>query len=166
MSVHSLALAWRLVFFTALWFIFCRGELGSWPFGLPAIIAATWLHLQLGGNQAISLHPFRLALFVPFFMVKSLVSAVDVMVRVFHPRLPLDPALIEYPLSIDHESGQVLLVNCITLLPGTLSARLMPESILVHTLDKGLPVMATIKDLEARIKKLYRADLGTAGGLS
>lgn len=155
MSVHPPALAWRLGLLAILWLIFCGGDLGSWPFGLPAILLATGLHLKLAGGQSPRLRPLILARFVPFFVVRSLVSGIDVMVRVFHPRLPIDPALVEYPLSIDHDSGRILLANCITLLPGTISARLSQDAIVVHTLDKGLPIVATIYDLEERIKKLY-----------
>lgn len=155
MSVHPSALAWRLGFFAILWLLFCGGELGSWPFGLPAILLATGLHHKLARGQGRRLRPLMLARFVPFFVVRSLASGIDVMVRVFHPRLPIDPALVEYPLSINHDSGRILLANCITLLPGTISARLSQDAIVVHTLDKGLPIVATIHDLEERIKKLY-----------
>lgn len=157
---HAAALAWRLVFFTILWLILCGGRLDSWPFGLPAVSLAAWLHLRLAARQESGLRPLLLLWFIPFFFTKSLASGLDVMVRVFHPRLPIDPALLEYPFTIRHQGGRILLANCITLLPGTISAQLVHDTIIVHTLDQGLPVLATIRDLEEQIAKLYGAGPG------
>lgn len=157
MSIYPPALAWRLGLFSALWLILCGGELRSWPFGLPTVILATWFSLQLAdGGQPWALRPLILMRFLPFFFYKSILGGVDVMARVLNPRLPLNPGLIEFPLTIPRGGGRVFLANCITLLPGTLSARLADDRIIVHTLDKGLPVVATIQDLERRITLLYK----------
>ncbi|MBU0680639.1 MAG: Na+/H+ antiporter subunit E [Proteobacteria bacterium] len=166
MSYHVAALIWRFGIFSSLWLIFCGGKLDSLLVGLPVISAATWLHLCLAEDKAPRIRPLMLVRFMPFFGLRSLASAVDVMMRVCHPRLLINPGLIEYPLTIDHESGRVLLANCITLLPGTISARLTQDVIIVHTLDKGLPVLAIIGDLEARISKLYAPRSANMGGLS
>jgi multicomponent Na+:H+ antiporter subunit E len=157
---HAAALAWRLALFTTLWLILCGGRLESWPFGLPAVSLAAWLHLRLAAGRQSGLRPLMLLWFLPFFFTKSLGSGLDVMVRVFHPRLPIDPALLVYPFTLRHQGCRILLANCITLLPGTISAQLVDDAIIVHTLDKGLPVLATIRDLEERIAKLYGVDLG------
>lgn len=138
MSGHGAAIVWRVGIFTCLWLIFCGGKLDSLLVGLPVIIVATWPHLFLAEHEGPRIRPLMLVRFVPFFWLRSLASAVDVMVRVCHPRLLIDPGLIEYPLAIAHESGRILLANCITLLPGTISARLTQDVIIVHTLDKGL----------------------------
>ncbi len=156
MSVPPAAVAWRLGLFGALWFILCGGELGSWPFGLPTVVLATWVDLQLAGNgQTRALRPLILMRILPFFFWKSILGALDVMARVLKPRLPIDPGLVEFPLTIPPGGGRILLANCITLLPGTISARLADDRIIVHTLDKGLPVVAKIQDLEGRIASLY-----------
>ncbi len=157
LSVSSvIAVAWRFVFFCILWFIFSEGDFRSWPFGVPTVLVATWFSSSLTtGPEVCRLKVLRLVPYIPFFLIKSLGSGVDVMKRVFHPGLPIDPALIEYPLTISHEKGRILLANSITLLPGTISAQLCDDHIVVHTLDKGLPVQETIRDLEGRIASLY-----------
>lgn len=152
------ALGWRLLFFAGVWFLLSGGHLHSWPFGLAATLMATWLHLRLSPRPVTALRPLAVLRFIPFFMVRSISGGIDVMVRVLHPRLPIDPALLTYPLTIDHDGGRILLANSITLLPGTMSVRLGADAIEVHTLDKGLPVLATIADLERRIMQLYVPD--------
>jgi multicomponent Na+:H+ antiporter subunit E len=130
---------------------------------VPTVIGATWLSFQLGSDQERSFRPLMLIRFIAFFLVRSVNSAVDVMMRVFDPRLPIDPALIEYPPSIEHDGGRILLANCITLLPGTISARLVQGVIIVHTLDKNLPIMASVAELEERVKTLYDPAPGEEG---
>lgn len=157
MSVSSAPLIWRLGLFAALWFILCSGELRSWPFGLPTVILATWLNLQLAGPaESPAIRPLVLLGFIPFFVGKSILSGVDVLRRVVHPRLPINPGLVTCPLTIDHPAGRIFLANSITLLPGTISARLKDSHLIVHTLDKGLAVTTIVADLERRIASLYQ----------
>ncbi|MFN2366581.1 MAG: Na+/H+ antiporter subunit E [Desulfurivibrionaceae bacterium] len=150
------AIAWRFVLFGALWLFLSGADISGWPFGLAATLAAVWLHLHLATNDPRRLRPLTVILFIPYFIGLSILSGVDVMKRVLHPALPIDPALIDFPLRIDHEGGRVLLADCVSLLPGTISARLDREVLLIHTLDKGLPVLSNVRDLERRIEKLYR----------
>ena len=99
LSVSSVVAAgWRFVLFCILWLIFCEGDLRSWPFGVPTVLVATWFSSSLTtGPEICRLKILRLVPYIPFFLIKSLGSGVDVMKRVFHPALPIDPALIDYP---------------------------------------------------------------------
>lgn len=146
----------RVIFFAGIWSVLTKGDMQSWPFALPSILLAVWISLLLAVQQEYSLLPSKLVRNLPYFLYKSLVSGVDVMVRILHPRLPIDPGLIEYSLTIPHEAGRVFLANSISLLPGTISARLSDNHLIIHTLDKGVPVLATIKELEVRVDSLYR----------
>lgn len=154
-SLSLAAVAWRLGLFSGLWFLLSGGDIKSWPFGLAASLLATWLLVRLPLEQPRRVRPLAIVWFIPYFVGRSLLSGVDVMKRVLHPALPIDPALVDYPLVIDHQGGRVLLANCVSLLPGTISARLGPDILLVHSLDKELPVVETIQDLERRIARLY-----------
>ncbi|MFO7606061.1 MAG: Na+/H+ antiporter subunit E [Desulfurivibrionaceae bacterium] len=154
-SCSPAAIAWRFVLFGALWLFLSGANISGWPFGLAATLAAVWLHLRLAAGDPRRLRPMAVLRFIPYFVGRSILSGVDVMKRVLHPAMPIDPALIDFPLHIDHEGGRVLLADCVSLLPGTISARLGREILLIHTLDKGLPVLSTVRDLERRIEKLY-----------
>ncbi len=149
------AIVWRFVLFGVLWLFLSGADIRGWPFGVAATLAAVWLHLRLAGADQRRLRPLAVVRFIPYFVGLSILSGIDVMKRVLHPALPIDPALIDFPLHIDHEGGRVLLADCVSLLPGTISARLDPEVLLIHTLDKGLPVLSTVRDLERRIEELY-----------
>ena len=111
--------------------------------------------MQLASPQENTLRILVLVRYLPFFLYKSFVSGVDVMFRVLHPRLPIDPGLVDFPLTIPHQAGRIFLANSISLLPGTLSVRLNDQFLIIHVLDKGLPVLTTIQDLERRVAALY-----------
>ena len=152
----------RLFFFCGIWFILSKADLSSWPFALPTILISTWISLCLVGPGDHLLKPVVLLRYLPLFVWKSIASGFDVMVRVLNPRLPIHPGLVHYPLTITHEGARVLLANCITLLPGTISARLNDDHLIIHTLDTTLPVHARINRLERKIADMFRLEK-TAG---
>lgn len=149
------AVVWRLALFGCLWLFLSGGNMASWPFGLGTTLLATWLHMRLSARQTRRLRLAAIIRFVPYFIGLSFLSGVDVMRRVLHPRLPIDPALVDYPFIISHKGGRILLANCVSLLPGTISAQFQPDTLLIHSLDKRLPVVETVRDLERRIAALY-----------
>ena len=116
----------------------------------------------LVGPGGYLLKPVVLLRYLPLFVWKSIASGFDVMVRVLNPRLPIHPGLVHYPLSLTHEGARVLLANCITMLPGTISAQLKDDQLIVHTLDTTLPVHATIDRFERKIATIFRLEK-TAG---
>ena len=152
-------LLWRLTIYSLLWLVLTNGSLTSWPFGLPAVALASWLSLQLKSPASESIRFFALLTFLPFFLLRSLWAAIDVMGRVLNPRLPLHPGLVSYNLRLPAGRARLLLANCITLMPGTLSARLDKEQLLIHCLDTSLPVHVTIAELEERISHLFALSL-------
>ncbi len=149
----------RLVFFCSIWLVLSKADLSSWPFALPTILISTWLSLCLGGPEGQRLKPAILLGYLPIFVWKSIASAFDVMVRVLSPSLPIHPGLVHYHLTITHEGARVLLANCITMLPGTISAQLNDDHLVVHTLDKSLPVHAIINHLERKIATIFRLEI-------
>lgn len=149
----------RLVFFCTIWLVLSKADLNSWPFALPTILIATWSSLRLAGPEGHLLNPVVLLRYLPFFVWKSIASGFDVMVRVLNPSLPIHPGLVHYPLALTHDSARVLLANCITMLPGTISAQLNDDHLLVHTLDTTLPVHAIINRLERKIAGIFRLEI-------
>ena len=81
------------------------------------------------------------------------------MVRVLNPSLPIHPGLVHYTLTITHDGARVLLANCITMLPGTISAQLKDDHLIVHTLDTTMPVHAIINRLERRIANIFQLEI-------
>ena len=61
-------------------------------------------------------------------------SSIEVCRIVLHPRLPIDPSVVELPAAPQGPVGQVILSNAITLAPGTVTLDLHNGNLLVHCL--------------------------------
>jgi multicomponent Na+:H+ antiporter subunit E len=133
-----------------------KGAADSWPVGIPAILAAIWIdfHLFRPENPRWSL--VGLITFFIFFLKSSIFSGLDVVRRVFDPRLPLDPAMIEYPLSLTSSAARTLFICTVSLLPGTLSAALEGHTLVIHALDTGRPVENELNIIENRVAAVFK----------
>ena len=158
--------AWlrRVLMFAALWWVLAGG---GWYVGAPFVLLATWLSLQLWTEYRLSLK--GIARFLPWFAVQSLAGATDVARRALLPSMPLQPGLVRHRLRLPAGVCRVSLANVITMLPGTLSADLVGDELVVHALDTGRDMHAMVLDLEPRIAALFGIALDpppTAGGES
>lgn len=136
------------------------GALTDWRadalvFGIPAVV--------LGAAIAFLFpHPphWRLSLrgalvFALWFSVQSVRGAVDVALRAFAPAMGLRPCFRPYPLTLPQGAPRVMFINTITLLPGTLSAEVMGDTLIVHLLDARTDLAPALADLDARIRALF-----------
>jgi multicomponent Na+:H+ antiporter subunit E len=125
----------------------------AWAFGAPIILlaAAASLFLGPGGHRAFRNLPFFLA----FFLWNSLRSGIDVARRALHPRMPLAPAVMDFPLRLTDPAACVLLVNTVNLLPGTVVAELTERRLRVHVLDRHGPVPESLRSVEEQVAALF-----------
>ena len=59
----------------------------------------------------------------------------DVMYRVLHPDLPINPGIVKVRTRLKSKSARAVLCNSITLTPGTLSIDIAGEFIYVHWIN-------------------------------
>jgi multicomponent Na+:H+ antiporter subunit E len=69
--------------------------------------------------------------------------------------MPIDPGFVDYPLHLTGSAPRVLFANTISLLPGTLSARLVGDTLQVHALDATTSVQTDLHELETRVGALF-----------
>jgi multicomponent Na+:H+ antiporter subunit E len=145
--------AWlrRLLLFAVLWWVLSGG--GGWYLGAPFVLLGTWLSLNLWTEYRLSLG--GVARFLPWFAVQSLAGASDVARRALLPSMPLQPGLVRHRLRLPAGVCRVSLANVVTMLPGTLSADLIDDELVVHALDTGRDMHAMVLDLEPRIAALF-----------
>jgi multicomponent Na+:H+ antiporter subunit E len=81
---------------------------------------------------------WRLIRYVPWELWQIVLANIDVIRRVLHPRMPIDPCLIEIETPLRSEFALVTLGNSITLTPGTITVSVDSEkgTFLVHALAK------------------------------
>ncbi|MBU0965879.1 MAG: Na+/H+ antiporter subunit E [Proteobacteria bacterium] len=152
----------RLSLFSVLWCVLAGLDGRSWIIGLPAVSAATFCSLLFAPQQPCPVSFLGVLRFIPFFVNLSFWGGCDVMRRALSPAMPINPGLVRYQVSLPEVPQQVLLVNCISLLPGTISADFTDQCITIHTIDRDMPVWSTVHLLERRVAALF--GIRVAGG--
>ena len=147
----------RMAFFSAIWWLLVDGGVAAWGFGLLAIPAATAASLLLQPDRPVRLRAAGLVPYAARFLIESLVSGFDVARRALDPRLPLDPTFLEVPLSLAEETPRSLLAATVTMLPGTLTAEIERDHLVIHTIDRSAPVAARVRRMERLVGGLFAA---------
>lgn len=143
----------RALLFSLAWWILADGAASSWWIGAPAALLTVITSLAL--IPAAPFSWFELARFVPFFLYRSLLGGADVARRAFHPRMPIDPDLVEYPLRLPPGLARVFMVNTINLLPGTLCAEIDSKRLRVHVLDARNNFQSEIEAVETGVARMF-----------
>jgi multicomponent Na+:H+ antiporter subunit E len=151
------------VLFVGIWILLVGTDPLAWIVGAPAVVAATIMHARLRAAPATTdviadrsaLSPSALIGFIPFFLWESLRGGLDVAARVLVPRMRVHPGLHLYSTRLHGSAARVVFVNCISLLPGTLSADLRGSQLTIHALDVTLPLDADLHRLEERVARLF-----------
>jgi len=145
----------RGVGFLALWVIFSGAQTTDLPASPIAVVAATWASLRLLPPGAWRLSPTALAQFLLHFLRQSIVAGADVAWRALHPRLPLRPGFVAYPVRLAVGPARNTFCELTSLVPGTLPAGLNEDgALLVHCLDVGQPVLAQLAVEEALLVRV------------
>jgi multicomponent Na+:H+ antiporter subunit E len=144
----------RFVVFSFLWFALAGSDKASWIIGIPAVLFASTLSLVLASSSPLRISPACALRFIPFFLHQSFYGGIDVMRRALSFQQLLDPGLVSYITLLPEGSARIFFVNSISLLPGTLSAKLHGNRVTIHTLDRGLAVWANIQKLEYHVAAL------------
>jgi multicomponent Na+:H+ antiporter subunit E len=147
----------RGLLFASLWWISTEGQASAWGFGLVAAALATAASLVLLPPGRIGISPGGLVRFLGFFAWQSVKGGTQVAAIALRPRLDLRPAVLELSLTLPPGLPRILMAAVLGLMPGTVGVRLTGEQLRVHVLDERLPVTAGMRELEARIARMFVA---------
>ncbi|MDE2765397.1 MAG: Na+/H+ antiporter subunit E [Chloroflexota bacterium] len=79
----------------------------------------------------------RFAAYLPWLLWQIVLANLHVARLVLDPRLPIDPALVEFDSTLKTEAAHALLANSITLTPGTVTVEMTARRFVVHCLSAG-----------------------------
>ncbi len=143
-----------------LWWLLTGGEARSWLIGAPVVLAAAAATVALAPPYSWTLSPRGVAGFLPYFVWRSAVGGFDVALRALSPSLPIAPALERYVLQLPADGpARVFFANTVNLLPGTLSAELDDEAVLVHVLYASSDTARELQRLEGKVAALFGVTL-------
>lgn len=94
--------------------------------------------LVKGKSEKGLIKSIRLLLYIPWELWQIVLANIDVAYRILHPKMPIDPRIIEFETTLRGEFSQVTLANSITLTPGTITIKVEPEKgkFIVHAIAK------------------------------
>jgi multicomponent Na+:H+ antiporter subunit E len=75
---------------------------------------------------------------------------------ILHPALPIAPQLISVESKLHHHAAVVLLGNSITLTPGTITAEVDRNKLIVHAIDKAFSEDIASKQIESKIADIFK----------
>jgi multicomponent Na+:H+ antiporter subunit E len=104
-----------------------------------AVVTAMSYRLLFPGKRSqFFLTSWKLICYVPWELWQIVLANIDVIRRILHPRMPIDPCLIEIETPLRSEFALVTLGNSITLTPGTITVSVDSDkgTFLVHALAK------------------------------
>lgn len=141
----------------ALWAGFHWDDPASWIVGLPTALIGGALMLLLPASSSPQISPLGGLRFAAFAIVGILRGAIDVSHRSLRPQT-LRPGCLVWHTHLPEGRARRLFAVAITLLPGTLTARIEGCMLTVHALDLSDATRAELGTLEAHIAELYRLD--------
>lgn len=145
----------RTALLAGLWWILAQGQADAWLVGLPAVILAAMASVHLDRQALPGISLAGLFGFVVLFLVESVRGGFDVALRTLTPNLRIKPGFRRYHLHTSNPAARVLLVNSISLLPGTLAADLDGDEAELHLLDSDADPEPQLLRLERAIARLY-----------
>jgi multicomponent Na+:H+ antiporter subunit E len=159
-ALRGWAFLTRTAGFTILWWILNESIVFGGVLPALSLLAAAAASLALISPGEWAWRPLQLVGFVPYFLRQALLGGFDVAWRSFHPRLPIRPGLVDYPLRLRLSSSRTLFVWVVNLLPGTAVAGIHSGGVTIHALDAANPELSqNLRQLEERVAVLFGEEL-------
>ena len=105
---------------------------------LAALLTALVFGNFFKGSSVKFLRPKRLfwaLYYIPVFIYYMILANLDVLYRVFHPALPINPGIVKVKTKLKCRTGRTALCNSITLTPGTLTVDISGEYLYIHWIN-------------------------------
>lgn len=145
----------RFAIFTAGWFILLGGlQVSDLGFVILFLTVTTVISMYSVPPGQWVISPLGVIRFLPYFLLSAIRGGWDVARRVFFRNIPIDPDFITIEHDLDPRKT-LILTWIISLLPGTASTVITEKTIIVHVLDKKLPVTEEIQELQNRINRMF-----------
>ncbi|QKT04328.1 Na+/H+ antiporter subunit E [Ectothiorhodospiraceae bacterium 2226] len=161
---YPIAFVWRTLLLGGFWWALTDGSTYAWWLGVVAVVTVAGLSLLTLAPGDLWWRPINLGRFVVYFAGQSLIGAVDVARRALQPRMPLDPAFVDYELRLRAALPRALFLNTLSLTPGTLSAEIEDDRLRLHVLVAGPHYPDYLAALERRVGAVFGESFPAASG--
>lgn len=94
-------------------------------------------------------------IFLPWLFFRMAVANLHVAYLVLHPRMPIEPIMLQFRTGLRKRVGRVVVGNCITLTPGTITIGLDSDTYVVHALDPASATDLLEGNLQKRVARIF-----------
>ncbi len=153
----------KTVVFFIIWLIL-SGKFNPFHMGLGLVVSfgVAWLNSGHADSPFRNYPLLRMLWYFPWLFGRIVRSSLHLTALILHPALPIDPKLIHYRTKLQGQTAIVLLGNSITLTPGTITAELNAQELIVHAMDNASGDDLTSQRLEQKIAKVFQQQQGSA----
>ncbi|MFC1556518.1 Na+/H+ antiporter subunit E [candidate division KSB1 bacterium] len=127
---------------------------------LAAAVTVLYLSDLFPAEMVVLFSPrrlFWLLVYIPYFFYYLLKANFDVLYRVLHPDLPINPGIVKILTGLSSDMGKSFLANSITLTPGTLTVDIDGEYLYVHWINVTTQdIEEASKIISGRFEKIIR----------
>jgi multicomponent Na+:H+ antiporter subunit E len=94
-----------------------------------------------------------LPIYLPWLIWQVVLSGLHLCSLILHPRLPIDPKLVTYKTTLRDPAALTIFGNSITLTPGTITAEVNGDQLVVHAMDDASA--SGLGDMEKQIVRVF-----------
>ncbi|MFT4808634.1 MAG: multicomponent Na+:H+ antiporter subunit E [Neolewinella sp.] len=158
----------RIALFSIFWILLTGWQPSSWGVGVVFIVMASSLSFFLTDKQQQTetwrINPTKSISFLFYFFVQSLRGGWDIAKLALIPQSKLSPGVITYHTDLVNESHIFTLMQVLSLLPGTVSAKYQGSEITIHVLNLNSFDRTEIDDCQLRVSELLGSRAALLGG--
>lgn len=96
----------------------------------------------------------RFLKYLPWLFWQIILANLDLVYRVLHPKMPIDPGFITFKNDCETEIGMTTLANSITLTPGTVTVDVNDQEFIVHAIARGPAEGLLAGEMMNRVKRI------------
>jgi multicomponent Na+:H+ antiporter subunit E len=103
----------------------------------------------------------RFMSYIPWLFYQIILANIHVAKMALHPRMPIDPAIIQFETRLTSELALCTLANSITLTPGTITVDIRDGKYFVHALTHVVADDLLSGEMEKRVAFIYHEGDGS-----
>lgn len=92
--------------------------------------------------------------YLPWLFWQIILANMDLVYRVLHPKMPIDPGFITFKNDCKTEIGMTTLANSITLTPGTVTVDINDQEFIVHAIAREPAEDLLAGEMMNRVKRI------------
>ncbi len=98
----------------------------------------------------------RFILYIPWLIYEIILANFDVAYRTLHPKMPIDPEVIQFKSFLKSDIALTTFANSITLTPGTLTVNAEEGMFSVHVLTNKAKSELLSGEMQRKVAQIYK----------